>query len=112
MIVAWLGPAIGASAYEVGADVRDAYVAQDPAAEPLLRAERGRALAGGPLRPCTRELERRGCHGRRGRRVLHVHRIAAFLLAPPRSPVREDGHSDLAWLKAPQGGRSRRGGYT
>jgi purine-nucleoside/S-methyl-5'-thioadenosine phosphorylase / adenosine deaminase len=32
-IVAWLGPAIGASAYEVGADVRDAYVAQDPAAE-------------------------------------------------------------------------------
>jgi polyphenol oxidase len=32
-IVAWLGPAIGAASYEVGADVRDAYVARDSAAE-------------------------------------------------------------------------------
>jgi YfiH family protein len=32
-IVAWLGPAISAAAYEVGADVRDAYLAQEPAAE-------------------------------------------------------------------------------
>jgi purine-nucleoside/S-methyl-5'-thioadenosine phosphorylase / adenosine deaminase len=28
-IVAWLGPAIGAASYEVGADVRDAYLARD-----------------------------------------------------------------------------------
>jgi polyphenol oxidase len=32
-LMAWLGPAIGAAAYEVGADVRDAYLARDPAAE-------------------------------------------------------------------------------
>jgi len=31
-IVAWLGPAIGQGAYEVGADVRDAFVAASPAA--------------------------------------------------------------------------------
>ncbi len=31
-LVAWLGPAIGQDAYEVGADVRDAFVARDPAA--------------------------------------------------------------------------------
>jgi YfiH family protein len=31
-IVAWLGPAIGAASYEVGADVRDAYLARDPSA--------------------------------------------------------------------------------
>lgn len=30
-INAWLGPAIGAAAYEVGADVRDAYLAREPA---------------------------------------------------------------------------------
>jgi YfiH family protein len=32
-LIAWLGPAIGPAAYEVGDDVRDAYVAQDPAVE-------------------------------------------------------------------------------
>jgi copper oxidase (laccase) domain-containing protein len=31
-IVAWLGPAISAAAYEVGAEVRDAYLAKDPGA--------------------------------------------------------------------------------
>ena len=32
-IVAWLGPAIGAASYEVGADVRDAYLARDAQAD-------------------------------------------------------------------------------
>jgi YfiH family protein len=32
-LVAWLGPAISARAYEVGAEVRDAYLARDPGAE-------------------------------------------------------------------------------
>lgn len=32
-LVAWLGPAIGQAAYEVGADVRDPFVARDSAAE-------------------------------------------------------------------------------
>lgn len=31
-VLAWLGPAIGASAYEVGADVREPFVAREPSA--------------------------------------------------------------------------------
>lgn len=31
-LVAWLGPAIGPAAYETGSEVRDAFVARDPAA--------------------------------------------------------------------------------
>ena len=34
-VMAWLGPCIGPQAFEVGADVRDAFVANNPAALPL-----------------------------------------------------------------------------
>jgi len=37
-LVAWLGPAIGPDAYEVGADVRDAMLQQDPSAADAFRA--------------------------------------------------------------------------
>ena len=42
-LVAWLGPAIGQTAYEVGAEVRDAFVAKDSAASRrFMKNERGR----------------------------------------------------------------------
>ncbi len=45
-LVAWLGPGIGARAFEVGDDVRDAFVAHDRAAAAHFRAQRdGRWLA-------------------------------------------------------------------
>lgn len=36
-IMAWLGPCIGPDAFEVGDDVRDLFLAQDPAAQSLFR---------------------------------------------------------------------------
>ena len=38
-IVAWLGPAIGREAFEVGADVRDAFVGRDPGADSAFAAK-------------------------------------------------------------------------
>lgn len=37
-LLAWLGPAIGPASFEVGGEVRDAFVAHDPAAETAFRA--------------------------------------------------------------------------
>lgn len=39
-VVAWLGPAAGPSAYEIGAEVRDAFVATDPGAAAAFVATR------------------------------------------------------------------------
>jgi polyphenol oxidase len=45
-LVAWLGPSIGRDAFEVGAEVREAFMAGDPAAAREFRAGRaGRWLA-------------------------------------------------------------------
>lgn len=38
-VIAWLGPAIGADAFEVGQDVYDAFVAHDPTAEWAFRSK-------------------------------------------------------------------------
>jgi len=39
-VLAWLGPCIGAASYEVGAEVREAFVAHDPAADASFAATR------------------------------------------------------------------------
>jgi YfiH family protein len=40
-IMAWLGPCIGPDAFEVGAEVRDAFVQHDPAARAMFRPKGG-----------------------------------------------------------------------
>lgn len=59
-LVAWLGPSIGPRAFEVGAEVREAFVAQDPGAEGAFVAGRpGRWLADLPAL-ARRRLEAAG----------------------------------------------------
>jgi hypothetical protein len=63
---AWLGPAIGPDAFEVGADVRDAYLASLPGSESCFsRNERGRYLADlyGLARCILDEAAVAGVHG-------------------------------------------------
>jgi YfiH family protein len=45
-IIAWLGPCIGAGAFEVGDEVRDAFVAQDPAARVMFTPTNGGTTGG------------------------------------------------------------------
>jgi YfiH family protein len=65
-VSAWLGPAIGQAAYEVGADVRDAFVGRNPlAARRFEGNERGRWQADlyGLARDTLAEAGLRSIHG-------------------------------------------------
>lgn len=63
---AWLGPAIGPQAFEVGAEVREAYVASLPGSDACFqRNERGRYLAD-LYRLASRVLEEAGVAGVHG----------------------------------------------
>lgn len=65
-LLAWLGPAIGPHAYEVGAEVRDAFVAQDRSAAPHFAAnDRGRWQADlyGLARDALEQAGVRAVHG-------------------------------------------------
>jgi YfiH family protein len=65
-VLAWLGPAIGPAAYEVGADVRSAFVGADPAADRWFTPNaRGRWQADlyGLARESLRDAGVRAIHG-------------------------------------------------
>ncbi len=58
--VAWMGPAIGPDAFEVGAEVRDAFVAADPGAGVAFRAHTVGKFFADLYRLARRRLERAG----------------------------------------------------
>jgi YfiH family protein len=102
MLMAWIGPAISAAAYEVGAEVREAFLAADPAAASAFSANaRGRwqldlvAIA------------------RRRLAAVGVQRVYGGALCTAGDPGRffshrRDGHcgrqATLIWIEAGQGG--------
>ena len=96
-VVAWLGPAIGPDAFEVGADVRDAFVAADASADTAFRpTSHGKWLA--DLAALARQrLARCGVHDVHGGGVCTWSTPARFF------SYRRDGETGrmaaLLWLE-------------
>jgi YfiH family protein len=59
-ILAWMGPTIGPAAFEVGAEVRDAFLAADPDAHQAFVAHRPGKFMADLYRLAARRLERAG----------------------------------------------------
>ena len=59
-LIAWLGPAIGPRVYEVGEEVRDAFVRPSPAAAVAFAPSAARQVPGRPSRACARAALTRG----------------------------------------------------
>ena len=101
-LVAWLGPAAGPQAYEIGAEVRDALVAGDPAA--------GAAFA--PTRPGHWHVDLYALARRRlvaaGIAAADIHGGGLCTIGDPgrffshRRDARTGRMATLAWLEAPR----------
>jgi hypothetical protein len=96
-LVAWLGPAIGPDAFEVGPEVRDAFIAGDAASDDaFVRNEAGRFQAD-LYRLARRALARVGvCHVSGGGRCTQ--REAAEFFSFRRDGGRTGRMATLAWL--------------
>jgi polyphenol oxidase len=61
-VLAWMGPCIGPDAFEVGAEVREAFVARDPGAAEAFRAHTTGKFMADLYRLARRRLAARGVH--------------------------------------------------
>ncbi len=93
---AWLGPAIGSAAFEVGDEVRAAFVAHDPrAAAAFVAGAPGKWFA--DLYALARmRLHDAGVAAVSGGGLLHAHRRCAILLVPARPRYRPHGGPRVA----------------
>ena len=99
-VVAWLGPAIGPAAFEVGADVYDAFVARDAGAATAFRVKgSGKWWADIPAL-ARRRLERAGVRAIHGGEFCTYGDPARFF------SYRRDGETGrmaaLLWLRSPR----------
>ena len=94
---AWVGPGIGPDAFEVGRDVLDAFMADDPATESYFRpAGPARQMAGRPAWTGRVPLAARGRRGRDAEPPVHGCGRRALLFVPARRDNRADGAAGLA----------------
>jgi YfiH family protein len=101
-LVAWLGPAIGQAAYEVGDDVRDAFVARRPsAADRFERNARGRWQADlyGLARDALADAGVRSVHGGGFCTYTQADRFFSHRREAPCGRM-----ATLVWLDADRGG--------
>ena len=94
---AWLGPAIGPAHFEVGDEVRAAFLAHDPAAAAAFTCQRARPLAvrsaaAGARSGCRRSASTRSMP----MQAAAIARAAALLFLPARRRDRTHGGADLA----------------
>ena len=96
-LIAYLGPGIGPRAFEVGADVRDAFLARDARRGGGVRAARAGKWLADLFLLARQRLARAGVGERSRRRAVHLLRRAALLLLPPRP--RTGRMAALIWLQ-------------
>jgi copper oxidase (laccase) domain-containing protein len=96
-VIAWLGPAIGPDAFEVGADVRDAFVAADAGADAAFRPKGPGKWRADLHALARRRLSRCGVHDVHGSALCTWSAPARFF------SYRRDGETGrmaaLLWLK-------------
>ncbi len=95
-LMAWLGPAIGPKHFEVGPEVREAFLSGDSQAGGGLRAQCPRALSGRLRRARAPPLKFSWCDPHPWRWALHLCPTRSLLLAPARRNHRPPSHADLA----------------
>ena len=95
-LMAFLGPGIGPRAFEVGSDVRDAFLAGDPDAGSAFVAHAPGKWLADLFALARRRLARAGVSSVFGGGLCTHSRSSQVLFAPPQSRDREDGGTYLA----------------
>jgi YfiH family protein len=98
-LLAWLGPGIGPDAFEVGAEIREAFLSKDPGAEAAFRPSREDRLLADLYMLAKRRLAAAGVERVYGG-GLCTHRDAARFFSHRRDGRQTGRMATLIWIEA------------